>query len=172
MDSGSPRYLYQSNENFDCLPYGGNRRECLWGGHYGRTMSECPVSLHYQTPQQLREKFRIKSRPDEVQLCVPAPTPKWKTRTSTCTCHSDKEARALALLPLPIPVGRLDGWRKHVTEPPSVDELKHAAHGMIRAWAGPEGMKGSDLRTLLEEKFRMSLPVGGRFKFKEWIRNL
>lgn len=165
------RYLYQSNENFDCLPYGGSRRDCLWGGHYERIMSKCPLSLHYQTPQQLREKFSSeRSRAGEV--CFPAEAPAWKTRTTECTCLKDHAALTMALHPLPKPTGHPRGWRRLTTEPPSMDVLKSAAQAIVDSWKGPQPITGKELRDALEAKFMRSLPFGRKFKFKEWIEDM
>ena len=88
------QYMYQSNEQLNCLPNGGGLRDCAWGGHYDQTMSDCPLSLHYQTPKHMKELFAGRTSKDGGGVCVPASS--WRQFTSKCDCVTSQEAAAMA----------------------------------------------------------------------------
>lgn len=84
------KYMYQGNEQLNCLPHGGTPQECAWGGHYGNVMSDCPLTLHYQTPEHMQALFAARSSRDKGGVCVPAPH--WRDFTRECVCSTPAEA--------------------------------------------------------------------------------
>eukprot|EP00039_Didymoeca_costata_P011651 m.164689 g.164689 ORF g.164689 m.164689 type:complete len:484 (-) comp15242_c0_seq14:1339-2790(-) len=85
------QYMYQSNEMLNCLPNGGSIRECAWAGYYSQTMSNCPLTLHYQTSGKINAYF---SRMDEEFVCIPSSS--WRAITSECSCFPWIEAVTIA----------------------------------------------------------------------------
>lgn len=74
-------YMYQSNEQLDCVPYSGSG--CSWGGSYNDHVVECPLTLHYQTPAQMR---RLHRRAAGQPVCIPIPPPPWLDISTHCDC--------------------------------------------------------------------------------------
>jgi hypothetical protein len=83
------KYMYQSNEQLNCLPHA-PVKECTWGGRYGRTMSDCPITLHYQTPERMQELFDERLTKDKGGVCLPAVS--WQQFTADCDCYTYTEA--------------------------------------------------------------------------------
>ena len=87
------KYMYQSNEELNCLPHS-PIKTCAWGGRYGQTMSTCPLTLHYQTPERMRALFAARSAKDRGGVCIPSKH--WRDFTSACDCFSSAQAVAKA----------------------------------------------------------------------------
>ena len=83
------KYMYQSNEELNCKPHS-PLKTCSWAGRYGRTMSDCPLSLHYQTPEHMEELFAARSTKDQGGVCIPSKH--WRDFTSDCDCFSTAQA--------------------------------------------------------------------------------
>ena len=90
VKKSNEKYMYQGNEQLNCLPHGGPPQECAWGGHYGNVMSDCPLTLHYQTPVHMRELFDARTNADKGGVCVPAPH--WRDFTNECDCNPPAKA--------------------------------------------------------------------------------
>jgi len=90
VKKSNEKYMYQGNEQLNCLPHGGPPQECAWGGHYGNVMSDCPLTLHYQTPVHMQELFDVRTSVDNGGVCVPAPH--WRDFTHECSCTNPAKA--------------------------------------------------------------------------------
>lgn len=134
-------------------------------------MSECPLSLHYQTPQQLLSKQENNDDPWGEEVCVPSTPVAWKTRTEKCDCHKSLEARNMAMEKKALDPERAmkgPGWRKLTTAAPTLDDVKAAAKRIKAAWKGPDAMTGKQLRDALEAMYHQQFPVGRKWQFKNW----
>jgi hypothetical protein len=152
--------------------YGGDRKSCMWGGHYGQVMSKCPLSLHYQTPEQMLSKQEDNDDPWTAEVCVPGTPLAWKPRTDKCDCHSSLDARNMATEKKAVDPERVTkgpGWRKlATTAAPTLDEVKAAAKRIRAAWKGTGEMSGKELREALESMYQQQFPVGRKWQFKNW----
>jgi hypothetical protein len=84
------KYMYQSNELLQSTV-----GQPGWSGHYENVMSNCPLTLHYQSPTHMAELFAARDAVDHGGVCVPALS--WAKFTEKCDCYSRAEASNLSL---------------------------------------------------------------------------